>query len=45
MPTGKIPVLEVHENGHVFRLSQSIAIGTYSLLSYITLYFINKFKY
>ncbi len=27
MPTGQLPVLEVHENGNVFKLSQSIAIG------------------
>ena len=29
MPTGQVPVLEVHENGHVYKFSQSVAIARF----------------
>ena len=29
MPTGQLPVLEVHENGHVYKFSQSVAIARF----------------
>jgi glutathione S-transferase len=29
MPTGQVPGLEVHENGHVYKFSQSVAIARF----------------